>query len=235
MIKLFIVNTLISFVTSHSWVECTHFSITDQSKITSADHSLCKGYPRSFETQYNAGFGIDTGYNQHSQQCKYGITEGAYTSNHPMATYTVGEEICIIHPSKNHVADTCTNQYIPDAGITLYRSSKINQDIFDVVQANIGKKHVKGVIDHYGYQSCYKFCENMDKSVCSSCFKIDDNIEEGIYSFKWQWEFNVDEFYVNCFDAHIIKQSNTPSIVPSITPIATNSSNKVNLACQIVN
>jgi hypothetical protein len=39
--------------------------------------------------------------------------------------------------------------------------------------------HVNGVIDFKGYQNCPKFCDNMDKSLCTGCFTVPNNLQVG--------------------------------------------------------
>jgi hypothetical protein len=57
-----------------------------------------------------------------------------YSTQYPMARYQAGSTICLAWPSKNHVAATCTNQYIPDTELALFASatgsSDPNQSVF---------------------------------------------------------------------------------------------------------
>lgn len=195
---------LLEITNAHSWVECTNYEISNLKDFAEFDRSKCSGYPRNFKTQFEKGFGIDTGYNWAHDFCRDPYVPTDYKLDSTMmAQFTPGQTIFISHPSKNHVADTCTNQFIPSESFKVLMSSTIEQDTFDVSLQMEGPEHTNGVIDYLGYQNCYKFCENQDKSTCVSGWKLPDDIQEGIHSFKWIWEFNKNEFYTNCFDAYI--------------------------------
>ena len=142
-----------------------------------------------------------------------------------MATYRPGQKVCLAYPAKNHVAASCTNQYIPDNGNKIYYSSlnptsdpgandwKLLQDWGNNVAPNTlengGGK---------GFQNCPKFCENMDKALCTNCFTIPANTPEGRYAFQWRWVFNAGSApYTSCWDAQITSTGNpvTPTPAPS--------------------
>jgi len=137
-----------------------------------------------------------------------------------MAVYAPGQTIYISHPAKNHVAELpCTNQFIPDAGMELLMSTEVNVDTLDYSVPLVGGVHVDGQVDHLGYQRCYKFCDNMDKSHCLTGWTLPETITEGRHSFQWRWEFNAGQFYSNCFDAMIT--ANAAPIVTIAAPNAT--------------
>ena len=129
------------------------------------------------------------GFNYQStetQTCRDPLSSDRTTygySTYNMATYTTGQQVCLAWPSKNHVAATCTNQYIPDTALKLYATrtgtSDPTQSVFDQNQVADMGGHVNGVIDFKGFQNCTKFCENMDKSLCVGCFNIPANMAEG--------------------------------------------------------
>lgn len=193
---------LLPLVSGHSWLECSDYA-TDV--LGEYDRSLCRGYPRAFERQFNEGFGHDTGYELRSTNCaKYPLSSADYSHKIPMATYAPGQIIHLSHPAKNHVADTCTNPFIPSRTFTVTMSSVVGVDTYDVPLALVGGDHVNGQIDYLGFQRCYKFCEDMDKSHCISSWALPKNVSSGQYSFLQLWEFNPGEFYANCFDAYII-------------------------------
>ena len=120
-----------------------------------------------------------------------------------MAKLQAGQVLYISHPTKNHVADTCTNPFIPSTSMKVKMSSKPGVDTFDIELAMVGEDHVNGNIDHLGYQRCYNFCENPDKSHCLTAWTLPSSIPDGQYSFIWEWQFNSQQFYSNCFDAII--------------------------------
>ena len=106
-----------------------------------------------------------------------------------MATWVAGTEKCMAWPAKNHVAATSTNQFIPDNGLSLFRSTKdpINNPSQTEYKQNVVKvfgPHVNGQIDYKGYQNCSKFNSNNDKALCLGCFTV-PALEAGIYSMQW--------------------------------------------------
>jgi hypothetical protein len=211
----------VSSVNAHSWVECTNYDPPsfEYDLLGYYDRSRCSGYPRAFARQYAAGFSVDTGYNWEHNTCRDSYNPTDYTTDIPMATYSAGQVIYISHPAKNHVADTCTNAFIPDNGVIVKMSSGVEVDTFDVSIPMLGDAHVNGEIDHLGFQRCFNFCENTGGSHCVMGWTLPTNITDGIHSFIWTWEFNTGQFYTNCFDAMITSGSSTP--VPVSTPVST--------------
>ena len=196
---------------SHSWISCTNYQLDSNiNKFTSIDYNnnKCLGYPRNYNLQYqsdlNRGFGYDTGYNYKGQDCKYNYNS-QYYNDLKMSKYTPGQQICLTYPSKNHVASECTNNYVPDNGIKIYRSINKNLDNNDFTKEynHLNGIHQNGIIDYKGFQNCPGFCNNTDKTVCYVCFNLENDIESGIYSFKWVWQFNENEYYSTCWDAEI--------------------------------
>lgn len=225
MLAILFFVVLQPLIEAHSWVGCTNYNppSTDFDKLGAFDRSRCSGYPRGFKTQFeqelNTIFGIDTGFNWSHGTCRNSFLASDYTDAIPMAQYVSGSIIHISHPAKNHVADTCTNPFIPSTGLKLMMSSQPEMDLFDVSLELIGGEHTNGVIDHLGYQRCFNFCGNPDKSHCITSWKLPAVAVSGRYSFDWVWEFNENEFYGTCFDAMISTDGSTfsPIPVPSMT------------------
>ena len=203
-------------VAAHSWVECSTYDPPsfDYESLGNYDRSRCSGYPRGFKTQFSAGFGVDTGYNWEYPDCSRDSYKASdYTNEVPMAQLVAGQTFYVSHPSKNHVADTCTNPYIPSNGLNVIMSSSVGVDTFDINLEMIGNEHVNGVIDHLGYQRCYNFCGNEDKAQCLTGWKLPADIAEGHHSFIWKWQFNTGQYYSSCFDAYVSASgSSSPSI-----------------------
>ncbi len=218
--------TVLPCANAHSWAECTQYnpSSFDYTTLGNFDRSRCMGYPRAFARQFAAGFGVDTGYNWEHPECRDSYNANDYTNEIPMATYAPGQTIYISHPAKNHVAELpCTNAFIPDTSMELFMSTQPGVDTYDYSLPLIGGAHVDGQIDHLGFQRCYKFCDDMDKSHCLTGWTLPENIVEGRHSFLWKWQFNLDQYYSNCFDAYITSNgstmpgSNAGSNTPSTT------------------
>jgi hypothetical protein len=214
------------FVNSHSWVSCTDYKVNNNQPIN-YDINKCSGFPRDFESQYNSdltrGFGYDTGYEFRSQGCR-----NPKNSNYNLkiANYVSGQEVCLIYPSKNHVAEYCNNNpFIPDNGLFISRSAQSNSDNFDINYEHKNGQHQFGTVDYKGFQNCPGFCQNNDKTPCYVCFNLENNIPSGIYSFKWTWELNSGEYYTTCWDAQINgpnsppnSPTNSPPNSPSVSP-----------------
>lgn len=144
-----------------------------------------------------------------------------------MARYRKGQTIYISHPAKNHVADTCTNEFIPSIDLAVKMSSVQGGDIFDINLNLVGGKHTSGKIDHLDFQRCFECCSDQDKSHYLTGWEIPESVPDGQYSFVWVWEFNLKEFYANCWDT-IVSSSDDfiPTVVtanPSPTPVSTTS------------
>lgn len=210
--------SFIPAVVAHSWVACTNYNppSTDYDKLGDFDRSKCSGYPRNYKMQFEKElqtvFGIDTGYNWEHNVCRDSYQESDYSTMIPMAQYVPNTIVHISHPAKNHVADTCTNPFIPSASMKLMMSSQPNQDLFDISIPMVGADHSNGQIDYLGYQRCFNFCGNPDKAHCITSWQLPSVPVSGKYSFSWIWEFNPGQFYTNCFDAMV---SSDGSVVPS--------------------
>ena len=210
------IAVLLGNVACHSWIECSDYDPVsfDFDKLGNFDRARCRGYPRAFQRQFEAGFAIDTGYNNEYDNCeRFPYSANDYSDTIPMAKLQAGQVLYISHPTKNHVADTCTNPFIPSTSMKVKMSSMPGVDTFDVELAMVGEDHVNGNIDHLGYQRCYNFCENPDKSHCLTAWTLPSSIPDGQYSFIWEWQFNSQQFYSNCFDA-IIGQGSSNVLTP---------------------
>lgn len=223
----FILSATLASTIAHSWVGCTQYMTNDTNYLTfgNFDRSKCYGYPRGFKTQYNAevsnGWGADSGFDSRQMACRSEYTTADYSDTIPMAIYTAGSVIHISHPAKNHVADVCTNEFIPSTSLYLQMSSKTKDDTFDLNLTMIGPDHQDRSIDHRGFQNCYRFCDNMDRSHCITSWNIPEVVDTGRHSFRWVWVFNPDEIYVTCFDALIIASQHVPTpVVSTPMPIA---------------
>jgi hypothetical protein len=168
-------------------------------------------------------WGIDTGYDWEHPKCRTSFNNNDYGDLTPMAIYYSGQIVHISHPAKQHVADTCTNPFIPSQSMKLLMSSSPTVDTFDINVQMIGEDHKNGVIDHLGYQRCYNFCGDVDNAHCITSWRIPNVINPGRYSFIWLWEFNPNQFYSTCFDAIILISNNitNATITPSDSPIPT--------------
>eukprot|EP01089_Gocevia_fonbrunei_P014091 TRINITY_DN3784_c0_g1_i1.p1 TRINITY_DN3784_c0_g1~~TRINITY_DN3784_c0_g1_i1.p1 ORF type:complete len:383 (-),score=67.68 TRINITY_DN3784_c0_g1_i1:18-1166(-) len=232
LLVLFIVST----VTGHSWVACTDYQPGSSNDGNYYNGQSCKAFARNWQSVATNTFGEDRGYNfqgGESAPCRDPYSD-SYPTAYPMAVYSVGQNVCIAWPSKNHVAESCTNQYIPDTQLSLFaiESSNTNPSQGDfkngiVIASALNGQHQNGQIDHKGFQNCPKFCENMDKSLCTGCFTIPNTLQSGkTYTFQWYWIFNEGSTpYTTCWEAKISgssggQQSKAPSRVVAPTPAA---------------
>lgn len=91
-------------VSAHSWITCTDY-LEQNGEYWSSN--LCRAFPRHAAqfTNKNEQFGLDKGYNiinpPNSAPCRTrGDDSGAYTADHPMAVYYLGQKVVITHPTK---------------------------------------------------------------------------------------------------------------------------------------
>lgn len=213
-----ILFVFVRFSYQHSWLECTDYRIENENDKNYYNDAKCFGYARGGQRQHEAGFGVDTGFDFRDQSRCQSTDMNSYNDFTPRAVYTQGQRVCLAYPPKNHVAETCTNRFIPDQGVNIIRSNIQNSDDFNGAKfyPHLNGEHVKGQIDFKGFQNCPKFCENMDKALCTMCFDLEPNTPTGVYTFKWTWEFNPGEFYYACWDAEI-KPSNGQQ--PTVSPV----------------
>jgi len=205
----------VSLVAAHSWIACADYN----GDLGNYDGSKCKGYARGFgaNIQY-AGptFGTDAGYNYQATESKPCYTpltnpvSAGYTSTYGPATYKAGQKVTLAWPSKNHVAATCTNQWIPDTALNIFISAK--NPTADLTLSGFKKNlvanltgHVDGQIDFKGFQNCPNFCANMDKALCTGAFTVPASTAPGNYTFMWYWIFNPgSDPYTSCWDVSIV-------------------------------
>lgn len=206
--------------------------MTSQSHKEYYDASICKGFPRCGSRQASVDFGADTGFNYHpepeaEQSCQCTRDESTqYSEAAPMAQYTAGQQVCLTYPAKNHVAETCTNENIPDRGMRIFRTTKgattdpkLHQ--WPVEYHHKNGVHEEGKIDYKGFQNCPKFCEDPDKALCTVCFDLESNIATGSYTFHWEWHFNAGaDYYSTCWEADVVgsdgDESETSQVPPEI-------------------
>jgi hypothetical protein len=212
----------VGMASAHSWVGCTDY----RGPVDFYDDSKCYAYPRNWETA-RAGaltpdakgyfLGADTGYNYQGTEtaaCQLPMANpvtNAYTTNYPRAVYEQGKTYCLAWPMKNHGAATCTNQYIPDTSMLMFRSgvnptSDPTQAAFKQheVTQNFGV-HTNGVIDCLGFQRSPKFCDNTDRALATGCFTVPADQAVGTYVYQWYWIFNQGTApYTTCWDAQVV-------------------------------
>jgi hypothetical protein len=226
-ISVLLLATALNLCAAHSWVACADY-IDPNADVY--DDTKCRGYPRYWSNNVGSAFGVDTGFNyqmsSNTAVCRDPMSNpvtAAYTSRYPMATYSPGQTVCLAWPSKNHVAATCTNPYIPDTSLKIMLSPRnpSSDPSLEVFQQNVIADlgdHVNGVIDFKGFQHCPRFCENMDKSFCERCFTIPASTQPGNYVMLWYWIFNAGSApYTTCMDVVIGGSSAQASAGPATT------------------
>nr|CCA23412.1 predicted protein putative [Albugo laibachii Nc14] len=222
------------FARSHSWLECTDYRFENGSvdgEVWNANK--CHGHPRCGQRQASAGFGIDTGFNYRSSTgCQCQKAADNYNGIE-MAVYKPGQLVCLAYPPKNHVAATCTTPYVPDTGVVITRHPLYDDTSVSTTYDNLNGVHKNGKVDYSGFQHCPRFCDDMEKALCTMCFQLEKDIAPGTYSFHWIWSFNSKEdSFTTCWEAQVTdlagKVPNPPSgsspntsspSVPSISPI----------------
>merc|ERR1719373_1154845 len=120
------------------------------------------------------------GYNkQPSTTCHMGASPPL--AAYPMARYKQGQEVVLAWPSKNHVAATCTNAFIPDTSLELFIAPFTSTDTIENAWTQVPASfsddpHTNGDMDFKGFQNCPDFCNNMDKSLCTGTFLVPEDM-----------------------------------------------------------
>lgn len=143
-----------------------------------------------------------------------------------MATYQRGQQITLAWPTKNHVAATCTNAFIPDTSLELFVAPftdlEAENNWVQVPASFSDNPHQNGQMDFLGFQNCPDFCNNMDKSLCTGTFLVPE-LEDGKYTFQWRWEFNSGTTpYVTCFEANVSGDFDGVIVPPTKRPTDAN-------------
>nr|AIG55383.1 secreted protein [Thraustotheca clavata] len=214
LVAIFFANA----VHAHSWLECTNYDASSTSNQEYWSAAACTGYARCGSYQQSHGFGIDTGFDYrpllHNKPCQCSKdSPNAYSASAPMATYVPGQKVCLAYPAKNHVAAPCTNQYIPDTGVRIFRTQHPASNLtgddpalhsWPVEYKHLNGPHQNGVVDYKGFQHCPKFCEDKGRALCSMCFNLEKDIAPGVYTFQWEWDFNsANDVYTSCWEARV--------------------------------
>jgi len=208
---------IVTLVKGHSWIHCTDY----RGDVGTYEPDQCFAHPRPKNGAYPAegAFGVDRGFDTQSGSCQ--STDITNSATYPQAQYKRGQTVTLAWPSKNHVAATCTNPFIPDTSTQLFVAAQAASPTFTTeVPASFSlDPHVNGVIDFKGFQNCPNFCDNTDKSLCTGTFVVPADLADGTYSFQWNWVFNQGAPpYVSCFEATIAGDEVTTPTPPPTTP-----------------
>lgn len=209
----------ITGTSAHSWIHCSDY----RGDRGNYEPGKCFGHPRPMNGQVPAMglFGLDIGYNkQPDTTCHMGAMSPL--AAYPMARYKQGQQVVLAWPSKNHVAASCTNAFIPDTSLELFiapEDADGHPDEFTQIPASFSDDpHVKGEMDFKGFQNCPNFCDNMDKALCTGSFFVPANLPDGVYTFQWKWVFNEGTApYITCFEAYV-GQDVAPVAAPTAAP-----------------
>jgi hypothetical protein len=137
-------------------------------------------------------FRLVPGYNFNGAAvCNQPMASTNYDASYPAAIYEQGGIYCLAHPTKNHVASTCTTAYETDTKLTVFRSgvnptADPDQATFKLNELpnNYGQ-HINSQIDCLGYQRSPKFCTNPDRALATGCISIPSDLAVGTYVFQW--------------------------------------------------
>mmetsp|Transcript_105098 Transcript_105098/g.128304 ORF Transcript_105098/g.128304 Transcript_105098/m.128304 type:complete len:422 (-) Transcript_105098:318-1583(-) len=228
---------VVRITNSHSWAACVDYE--KASELVSGhvyDDDACKGYIREWGSYGTSYFSQDRGVNYIANGagnlCHKDIKPGnnyaeSYSSQYPMPTYSVGEEVTVLWPAKNHANYECKN-FIPDTSMKLYMNSAVNptSDLATIGEWTLVKDWHEGcspMSDGCGFQNCIDFCQKTDASICHGTFTVPQVQESGVYTFIWYWIFNPGAPYTNCWEAYISTtplppgQSLSPTKKPTMT------------------
>ncbi|KAF9942060.1 hypothetical protein BGZ65_010971 [Modicella reniformis] len=213
---------------AHSWVDCVDWKFKDAAAKKKQDWSekggSCKGYARRFPL--GKAFGsLDSDWpSRHYHQnlrkntlpCsdkKAGLEKGAdetrddkdvtkaYGGKYGVMTVTsVGDELCIRWPAKNHADPKSSSETTVD----IYLTEKPNQK--DPTKQSQLTKNFR--IAGLRYRNCVSG-SNQDRRACGGCFKVPKR-SNGVYLLQWRWRLNQrknsldDEYYTSCADVKIV-------------------------------
>jgi hypothetical protein len=147
-----------------------------------------------------------------------------YTTEYPMATWTVGQQACLIHPAQNHCAGT-------DYLNRVY-ASPVNPSL----DPTLGEFRAAGPLLDFGaatlgtgegFQNCPTCNDNNNRfptkqyAMCNNCFTVPD-IAPGVYTMMWYWRFHSPigqyetsyEDYYTCFDVNVVVGGGSPTAAP---------------------
>ena len=216
---MILILLLFQYARSHSWIICSDYRADITSNVY--DASKCSGIARGWDEFNQDVFGADRGFNyritdENQPACIRDYRQDMYNSKFPMAQYNTGQSVRLIWPSKNHVAATCTNPYIPDTSLKLYVGEGYKNPTLKQVQQLQLVKDFKNEGNKKGFQNCPYFCDNMDKAICFQDFTVPHL--HGPVTFYWVWEFNKGEIYGACIDAYVATHSPSPTPLPTSSP-----------------
>lgn len=209
---IFFLTLLTLKVNAHSWIACADYVGGFEQEYAQAS---CLGFARGYADYNTDIFGLDRGYN-HRVQLGEKVCKTEYTGVD--VRYKPYSDIVLVWPSKNHVASTCTNAWIPDTQLKLYGSCNPNDVGSNPTLATVLSSYnliwdFKTQGSKKGFQNCPHFCKNPDKASCFGVFQVLPSMQ-GKCHFVWFWEFNVGEYYTTCIDVNIDKSSQV-SPIPS--------------------
>lgn len=89
--------------------------------------------------------------------CSRDQADKDYAAGVPRATYTPGQKVCVAYPARQHVAASCFNLGVPDAGVQFFRSAKdpaavLALNDFEREYPHNNGVHEAGKEDHKGFQ-----------------------------------------------------------------------------------
>jgi hypothetical protein len=205
---LYLFSLLVISVYSHSWLHCVDYNPNAPLKVGSIDNKQCNIFPRgvSSSTVFASDIGLD--YNPtEDKPCKVGPSQSVQ--------YTAGKTYRLLWPAKNHKADTCTNQFIPDTQLKVF----FYPGTADPTLSTWTKAQylVKDFKTGAGFQNCPDFCTDTDKAPCFGDMTI-PSLPDGTYKGLWFWEFNPGQFFSHCFDVQIGSSSSSPPSTSSSPP-----------------
>jgi hypothetical protein len=219
MISTILLLLSLNTVNAHSWIACADYSLTASTSVY--DESACLGFARGYTQFATSTFGEDRGFNYDTTldkaPCKIPFDKFSYSHKFHQAVYRPKSRIRLIWPAKNHVADTCTNPYIPDTQLKLFyhcNGPNAYSTLRDFLKNSVQVIDWKKEGNKKGFQNCANFCANPDKAVCNQEFIMPTLPINKTCTFLWFWEFNPGSPpYTACWD--ISTNPNPPTPAPT--------------------
>ena len=221
---LFLILQLLNLtrpIQAHSWIACADYSVSASTSIY--DETACLGFARGYAQFATSTFGEDRGFNYDTTMdkapCKVPFDSLSYSHKYHSAVYRPNSRVRLIWPAKNHVADTCTNPYIPDTQLKLFfhcNGPNKYTTLRDFLRNSRQVIDWKTEGNRRGFQNCANFCANPDKAVCHQDFTMPVLPQNTTCTFLWFWEFNPNSPpYTACWDISTNPNPPTPSPTPA--------------------
>jgi len=219
-----VVISLISFASSHTWVQCTNYDSTTGNCAGFIRNWVARNTPTPVVDDYYTWKNL--GENDTQALCKTDTQAYEnYTSQYPMASAYPGDVLNVMYSPNGHSAPG-------DPGLST--TSRIHWTGVAGTQLQ-----TRGDLSTSNQLASWPFGQNCATTgdvaslPCSNGFTIPDGTSPGVYSFYWYWPYDKNpgqvpygEEYFSCFEVNILATTNAVVATSSMTPASSTSAAK---------